>query len=424
MATTPGPRNPMTKEAGAVAASSPASSSTVAALDRENGGRSEEQNAAAAAAVAIIDEKQLASVGIHTDHYDYDYFQRVRRIFNMLDVRNALVSTQYIEACRQCLAAAEKIQPGNPPWKHPSTTSSSLSPSYGDIELGRARKIVDAAVHPQTGRLIFLPLRLSFIVPANVCLDTLMISARGPFQHIVAQLTNQSYNSLHYYANRNESNPQTTRKRVLAFVGASVSACGAAVGIERLAPPRFFRFAPLLAVAAADVANIAITRQDEYRQGIYISRAESHEYIMSDVSEENKKKVNTVNNMESPSGDTDAAETEERERAPQPLRSHIAGRQAVMSTIAARVLAATPILLLPPLIVDGMVRLSPSFRCYQRWLRIPFLMLSLGVVIQGTVPFTFAIFAQQSKVRASSLEPEVLAALNGRDQWVSFNRGL
>ena len=105
--------------------------------------------------------------------------------------------------------------------------------------------MVDTTVHPQTGEVIFAPLRLSCVVPANLMLDTLMLLARGPVQHVAAQFTNQGYNALHYYANRNESNPQTLSMRAQAFCGATVSACACAVGIERFAPRSFLRFAPL-----------------------------------------------------------------------------------------------------------------------------------------------------------------------------------
>ncbi len=50
---------------------------------------------------------------------------------------------------------------------------------------------------------MFLPLRLSFIVPCNLVLDTLMMSARGSAQVVAAQTLNQTYNALHYRANRN-----------------------------------------------------------------------------------------------------------------------------------------------------------------------------------------------------------------------------
>jgi hypothetical protein len=102
--------------------------------------------------------------------------------------------------------------------------------------LQAARKIVNAIIHPDTGarglklhacaarapltlvapvlrrlllfsaRLgekVFLPLRLSFIVPCNLMLDTLMMSARGSAQVVAAQTLNQTYNALHYRANRN-----------------------------------------------------------------------------------------------------------------------------------------------------------------------------------------------------------------------------
>ena len=63
------------------------------------------------------------------------------------------------------------------------------------LDVAHARKVVDAVLHPDTGEKIALPLRLSAIVPMNLCLDTGMILARGTWQIVAAQWTNQSYNA-------------------------------------------------------------------------------------------------------------------------------------------------------------------------------------------------------------------------------------
>ena len=43
-----------------------------------------------------------------------------------------------------------------------------------------------------------MPLRLSFIIPCNLMLDTLMIKAPTPFTIALTQTLNQTYNALHY----------------------------------------------------------------------------------------------------------------------------------------------------------------------------------------------------------------------------------
>lgn len=69
----------------------------------------------------------------------------------------------------------------------------------------------------------------------------------------------------------------------------------------------------------------------------------------------------------------------------QPLRSQMAGRSAVKMTVAARVLAATPVLLVPPLVVEWLARRSPLFYAHQSVLRIPTLLACLGLSIQFAV---------------------------------------
>lgn len=143
------------------------------------------------------------------------YWARVQRIFSMMDIRTAFVTDAQVDDALDLLKSHEgKV----------------IEPE----QLEAARRIKDAVVHPDTGEKIFLPLRLSFIIPCNLVLDTLMLSARGLTQNVAAQWLNQTYNCLHYYANRNASNEESVRKIVEAYAGATASSVGAAVGLHSL----------------------------------------------------------------------------------------------------------------------------------------------------------------------------------------------
>ena len=135
----------------------------------------------------------------------------------MMDLRTAFVTDSQVDDAVKVLKSRE-------------VSDSAISPE----KLERARKIKDAVIHPDTGEKIFLPLRLSFIIPCNLVLDTLMLSARGLTQTVGAQWLNQTYNCLHYYANRNASNEESMRKIFEAYVGATASSVGAAVGLHSL----------------------------------------------------------------------------------------------------------------------------------------------------------------------------------------------
>ena len=118
------------------------------------------------------------------------YPERVARLWHMLDMRMLLVTDAQLERSRGIVAGDV--------------------PAGSEAERVYARKVVDAVLHPDTGEKIALPLRLSAIVPMNLCLDTGMILARGTWQIVAAQWTNQSYNAAHYFANRNATNTEST----------------------------------------------------------------------------------------------------------------------------------------------------------------------------------------------------------------------
>ena len=75
-------------------------------------------------------------------------------------------------------------------------------------------------------------------------------------QVVFWQWVNQSFNALVNYTNRNADSDVSVGRLGAAYVSATASALGVALGLnkylERSAPPIFRRFVPLLAVAAAN----------------------------------------------------------------------------------------------------------------------------------------------------------------------------
>jgi ABC-type nitrate/sulfonate/bicarbonate transport system permease component len=70
------------------------------------------------------------------------------------------------------------------------------------------------------------------------------------------QWLNQSFNALVNYTNRNAESDLSVEKLGLAYVSATASALGVALGLnkvlEKTAPPIIQRFVPLFAVGAAN----------------------------------------------------------------------------------------------------------------------------------------------------------------------------
>jgi tricarboxylate carrier len=264
-----------------------------------------------------------------------------------------------------------------------------------DAAATRAAKIKHAIVHPDTGEPVLLPLRASMIVPMNMIMDGAMLLASGTRSTVFAQWLNQTYNALHYYANRNASNEDTASQRLVAYAGATTSAVAASLGIRRLASrmrsaalaPVVARLGPFGAVAAADLLNLAVMRQSEYLQGVH-------------VYDENGDWVG---------------------------KSRRCGALAVASCVAGRVFAAAPILILPPLALQRLEARSVLLQA-RPWLRAPLLLGLVGAAIQFSVPLTFGLFRQTAQIDSRLLEPEIAAATRARDgqpvRVVTYNKGI
>jgi hypothetical protein len=122
--------------------------------------------------------------------------------------------------------------------------SDSPTPPTLTISQERAQQIADGCIHPQTHESIFTPLRLSWILPANVIVTTVMVgaSATGSYAAIGAsQWLNQTYNVSHYYANRNASNASSDMDLAMAYFGATSASVVGAAAIEKFARASKYR---------------------------------------------------------------------------------------------------------------------------------------------------------------------------------------
>jgi hypothetical protein len=186
-------------------------------------------------------------------------------------------------------------------------------------------------------------------------------------QVVGAQWLNQTYNALHYRANRNASNEEEGWEVAQAYLGATASSVAAAVTMEHYtsrAPPTstwapiLRRLGPLAAVAAADVLNVGLMRRKEYTHGVHV-RTEDGTVVG---------------------------------------KSKVAGSLAVSACIAGRVFAARPLV--------GTAAL----------------MAMVGMAIQVSVPLTFGLFKQTASVPAEWLEPELAALAPGKRLF--YNKGI
>ncbi|KAH0847366.1 putative transport protein fsf1 [Fonsecaea pedrosoi] len=222
---------------------------------------------------------------------------------------------------------------------------------------------------------------------------------------IAWQVINQSLNVAINSSNANKSSPLSTSTLVKSYVLAVSASCSVAVGLNSLVPrlkrlsPNtrlvLGRLVPFAAVASAGVLNVFLMRSEEIRRGIDIFPVQSEQ------------------------------EKAEREKTGKEVaslgKSRKAAILAVGETAISRVLNATPIMVIPPLIL---VRLQQT-----QWLKSrPRMVLpvNLGLILTTSIfalPLALAAFPQRQAVSARSLEEEFWDR-GGEGGLVEFNRGI
>lgn len=260
-------------------------------------------------------------------------------------------------------------------------------------ELAWAQKVVDAVIHPDTGKPIPRPFRMNAHVAANtVLLVGMQTATKSPIGAAFWQLANQSFNAGQFYANRNATNTISDEALVRSYVGSVVGSVAIASALTRAfakAPPGLWasvgrRLVPFLAVALSKPVQLGFMRSDELTDGVMVF-AEGQ-----------------------PQG-----------------RSVVAGRTAVAQTVASRILY-----LIPPMVVPGLFMMRA--RNWKVFKGRPGVQGVVNVAVTAlmsavTTPACMALFPQRAVVSAATLEPQ-FHHLRGRDgselSHFSFNKGL
>lgn len=257
-----------------------------------------------------------------------------------------------------------------------------------------------------TAQPVFLPFRMSCFVISNLVVTAGMLTPNlGTTGTIAWQVTNQSLNVGINSANANKSTPLTTSTMVQSYFLAVGASCTVAVGLNSLIPRLrrlspgartvLTRLVPFAAVASAGVLNVFVMRGEEIRKGIDVFPSES---------EEGRRKREEAKQHLEPIG-----------------KSKKAATLAVGETAISRVFNATPIMVLPPLIL---VRLQRTQWLSQRPRMV--LPVNLGLILTTSLlalPLALAAFPQRQAVKATTLEKEFWDR-GGEGGQLEFNRGL
>ena len=247
---------------------------------------------------------------------------------------------------------------------------------------------------------------MSCFVISNLVVTAGMLTPNlGTTGTIAWQVANQSLNVGINFSNANKSTPLSTGTIIQSYLLAVGASCTVAVGLNSLIPRMkglspgarlvMTRLVPFAAVASAGILNVFLMRGEEIKRGINVYPSES---------EEGRRKREEANQQLEPIG-----------------KSKRAATLAVGETAISRVLNATPIMVLPPLIL---VRLQETQWLSQRPRMV--LPVNLGLILTTSLfalPLALAAFPQRQAVKATSLEKEFWDQ-GGEGGQLEFNRGL
>lgn len=113
---------------------------------------------------------------------------------------------------------------------------------YSDVDprvLWEARRVVDAAMHPDTGEILPRPFRMSGYVPYNGPICVAIVASQSTLPLLFWSWVNQSQNALVNYFNRNASSPMTNETLAKSYAIAVGSALAVAFGLATAIQKRF-----------------------------------------------------------------------------------------------------------------------------------------------------------------------------------------
>lgn len=320
-------------------------------------------------------------VPLPDSRYDLSsYWGRVRHCADISDPTMLLNTSADISAAKRAV------------WDYKNGVVAAMTP-----ELWRAKKVLDSALHPDTGETVMLPFRMSSCVLSNLVVTAGMLTpGLGTAGTLFWQIANQSLNVAINISNANKSHPLTTRQVATNYALAVSASCSVALGLNLLVPRLkrlqpstrvlLGRLVPFAAVVSAGVANVFLMRSEELKHGISVFDRDGRDLGLSQT----------------------------------------AALYAVGETAASRVINATPIMVVPPLIL---VKLQRS-RLLRGKSKLAETAVNIGLIFATSLvalPFALAVFPQRRTLPVLALEPKFHNLTDAKGEPVSsveFNRGI
>lgn len=271
------------------------------------------------------------------------------------------------------------------------------SGEYTDRQLWEARRVVDAAVHPDTGEFIPRPFRMSGYVPFNGPINVAMVASQSTLPLLFWSFVNQTQNAMVNFFNRNASSPMSNETLATSYGVAVGSALSIAFGLSTLVNKRYpkhqakalMKWIAFPSAVVASSLNCYIVRSPEIETGV-------------------------------PLLDEDGQEVSQNGE-----RSQVAARAGVHSTTLSRALLQAPVYFLPPFLLG----LGPFKTLLQKNPRmsVPLTTFLLLNCFGVGLPATVALFPQISSIPASSVENQ-FRSLRDKDgkpyEVFYYNKGL
>lgn len=319
---------------------------------------------------------------VNLPHSKYDlstYWGRVKHCAEISDPTMLLNTTSDIENAKRMV------------WDYKNGVTSKMTP-----ELWRAKKILDSTLHPDTGETVFLPFRMSSCVLSNLVVTAGMLTPNlGTAGTLFWQIANQSLNVAINTANANKSHPLTTKQIITNYTLAVTASCSVALGLNSLVPrlkslkpnTRMIlgRLVPFAAVVSAGIVNVFLMRSEELKKELlYLIKGDE---------------VGT---------------------------SKTAAWYAVGETAASRVINATPIMVIPPLILVRLQR-SKFLKGKPKGVEI---LTNIGLIFATSLvalPFALGVFPQRRILPVTKLEPKFQDLKDKEGNKITeleFNRGI
>ncbi|KAF9112865.1 hypothetical protein BGX27_002666 [Mortierella sp. AM989] len=263
-------------------------------------------------------------------------------------------------------------------------------------KLWRAKEVCDSTLHPDTGKPIFLPFRMSCFVPTNMLVAAGMLMPNPSVRSIIFwQWTNQSVNVAFNYANANKTIEMDMKETAVAYMSAVTTSCFLAVGLNQLVPRLtsispgvrtvLGRFVPFTAVAAAGTVNVFLMRGKEISEGIDVYDQEG----------------NSVG------------------------KSQKAGMSAITQVAISRILTNFPVLTIPPLVLSQWEKTAWAQQ-YPRAL-LPINLAVISLCLMTALPLAIAAFPQYANVDVKTLEERFWNLKDARGEPIktlTYNKGL